>query len=294
MHKLVDVEDGVMGDEIDHRMAAYEVDYRHAGHLQCHQQARESAQGTRHACHQQRELPPEGIGAHGIVDVAPRVDHTETAQEQHRERERAPAAQKDCEAMPEMPQIEAEEAHEQIVEPQPKGIAQGGQPPADRREEEEGMAQMAHLLDKVYPHIGEIEGTQEPHRPIAIELALLPDMVPRKGLHGMMVTLDEKGHQGEVDGIADESGRQIGHQQAKGLALEIGSSGAAHATVEIARLEKEEAHEIIGPRHHLLPPSVLGMATKGHYVQDQHAHDAHPAEEVKSMVSVLPFHVILA
>ena len=201
-------------------------------------------------------------------------------------------------AAPHAPEFEEEDAHEHVAEPEPQGILQREEPVSDKGEGEveEGTVVLhgrgrpaeepvASLLQKMDGDVGRKEADEEPRGIVAVETPALPDVGPLERFDGIMEAVDEERKEREVDNASYESRRQVGNQEPLGLVGAILAARAQDALVEVACLEEEERHEIIGPLHHLPPPLVVGMAAKGHHVEAHHAYDTDAAEEIKGVVA---------
>ena len=111
----------------------------------------------------------------------------------------------------------------------------------------------------------------------------------------MPVLVLERVIEGEIDEQTDEGTRQVGGEQPLAAVDEIGSVATANAAAEVTGLEEEEAHEVIGPLHNLLPPHLVTLSCERHDVQGDHAHDTDAAQDVECVVSrfLLFFHIQL-
>ena len=108
-------------------------------------------------------------------------------------------------------------------------------------------------------------------------------------LYGVVETIDDEWLEREKYGSAYQTRCNIGDEQPLGLVCTILPTVAQHTFVEISRLEEKERHEVVGPLHDLAPPVVVGMATKCHDMQTDHADDTYAAKEVKSVISWFRF-----
>lgn len=146
--------------------------------------------------------------------------------------------------------------------------------------------QIPDLLYEMNHDIGREETEEEPGRLVAIEGSRLPNMRPRQGFDRIMVVVEHDGQKGKVEGSAYKARSNIRYKQTLGLVLNVLPAVSSHGLIEITRLEEEEAHEEVGPLHDFPPPIIMIMSAKGHNVKTNHAYDAKPAQQVKSVVSL--------
>ena len=146
--------------------------------------------------------------------------------------------------------------------------------------------QPTYLLDEIDSEVGDEEREQEPCGPVAVEAAGLPDVFPGQGLNGLMVSVEQEGQEGKVDGHSNQTGREVGDEDASGAVRDVVHRALAFQTlVEVARLEEEKGHEVETPLHDMRPPFNLSQAAEVHDVQADHANDAKAAQEVEHMIS---------
>ena len=140
-------------------------------------------------------------------------------------------------------------------------------------------------------HIDREEREEEPNRRVAIEAALHPEVFPLQRFDELLVAVNQREVEAEIDGSTYDAAHQVGHQQTLApvpQVVEVRAGG--RPLVEVAGLKEEEAHEEETPAHHLLPPVQLLLAAESHDVQRHHADDADAAKDVEGMVSL--FHCL--
>ena len=112
-------------------------------------------------------------------------------------------------------------------------------------------------------------------------------MTPFHWFDGMVVTFNLEGEVKCIDCKADDAPCRIWDEQPLCLIRDVCFCVTRYGFIEIARLEKEKAHEEERPSHHLYPPVIILVTTESDDMQQYHANNAYTTQEIKSMVTFL-------
>ena len=290
--EAVELQDWVVGNEIDHRVLTYVANDGHSPQGQFEEQSREADEedGCVEKCCP--TVACEAVGAHHIFAMPQNVEHDECHYQCGRNCQRSISAHLVYRPAPCAAEVKEKDSHEHVVETHGQRVVESPHPVTDKRT---GYyhCRLQHrywfydmdFLDEMHQDVCDKEGKQKPDRLIAPKRTRLPQVTPLHRLYGMMeaVNLERK-----VDGIDDETNSppcQIWHKQPLRLVLYVCLRVARNGLVEIACLKEKEAHEEERPCHDLLPPSVALMTAERDGVQANHADDADAAQEVESVIA---------
>ena len=130
---------------------------------------------------------------------------------------------------------------------------------------EAGDEPVSGFLTQMNKNVGAKEREEKPCGGIAVEVALGPYVAPFELGRKLAILGGQIWIEGEVHGGAYQTCREVGNEETLGFVAHIGSGGSGgDGLVEIACLEKEEAHEEVAPLHDLRPPGVVGVAADLH------------------------------
>ncbi len=184
-------------------------------------------------------------------------------------------------------QEEEEYADEHIVKVHPQRVAVQIEPIADGWEKEHHPMHIPHLLHEMRHNIGGEKREQEPVGLVAERPTASPQQVPRQRLDGVVIAFEQEGQKCKIDNVAQQTAGDVGDEQPLRLVRHIHFRVARQRLVEVARLEEEEGHEEIRPRHHLAPRRLLRLAAELHDVERHHADDTDSAQNVEGMIALL-------
>ena len=282
----VEVEQGVVHDEEYHRVLADKADKGHAPQGQGEEDARESAQGAKGVRHGAPGALHPLVQGHVALPVPMAVAVEEEGGQHQGEEEEPPAGEAAFSLVPPVAEFEAEDGHGHVAEAQPEGVALPPQPVTEGGEQ---GPEPVHPREEPPPQVDDEvhheEGEEEPDGRIAVELAHAPKVVPVDGAPRGGEEAGPPVEEGEEEGVPDESPGEVGNQEPARLVADEGTRVARHRLIEVACLEEKEAEKEEGPRHELLEPELVTQVTHADDMQENHAHDAESAQEVKGVVS---------
>lgn len=203
--------------------------------------------------------------------------------------------------MPESPKEEEKDAPRNIVEVEPQRIAVPEEPVAYPRERQHQPVQLQPeravvryrygerwcLADEVHGNVCREERHEEPRRTVSVPRARCPEVLKVHTLCKPVARLQQDEGKEHIHGAAHHTPEQVWQHEALCLSDDEGLGVARDGLVEIARLEEEEAHEVVAPAEHFLPPWRLVEPTLDGDVQHYHPEDADAAQQVECMVALL-------
>ena len=146
---------------------------------------------------------------------------------------------------------------------------------------------MPHFVNIAHHHINGEEREEKPDWRVSVESALHPNMAPFQRLDELLVTVNKREIETEIDDGTNDAAHQIRHQKSLAPVLQIVEVCSFRSPlIEVAGLEEEETHEEEAPTHHLEPPILLVLTAESHDMQRYHSDDANAAKDVEGVVSL--------
>lgn len=287
----IEIDEGIMGHEIDHAVLTDVVDDGNAWQREGQQQTRKAAEDADGVDEDAPHVAVPGVGAHGVFAMKPDITHHKGCNEDEGEDDGACPAQLLHHHLPHSSEEEKEDAHEHVIEAEPQGAVDGVEPIGDEWEEEDDPMEIAYFLDEMDGDIGREEGHEEPARAVSVAVAGHPEVRPLERWHlAFHEDIGEDGYHAEIDDGSDDAPCDVGYKQTFHPIFAISNGITAYGLVEIAGLEEEETHEEEGPAHEVVPRDASDMlptkSTHRNSVVAHHANDAKAAKKIEGMVTL--------